>query len=356
MTPLRSSRRTFAAVLAFVLVALASGSAAAPASGEPAAAAFRTGASPAVSSRIDVAAQRGISWRGGPIRTSTGETVTVFLSNSVPPEVSSPEAWAELIVRFTHGSELAVLTARIAPMVEIEQICGPQSLGCYRANVLVAPSEGGPDGTSAEEVLRHEYGHHVAFHRLNAPWRAIDWGPKHWASAANVCARTARSEAYPGDGGRNYALNPGEAWAETYRLMDERRAGITTGTWPIVAPSFYPSDAALAAAERDVLQPWTRGTTRSYQRRFTQGARRAWWIPLATPLDGELRLTASLPRGGLHEVALVRANRTTVLQRGKWISERVKRLARGICGQRTVFVRVTPRGTPGRVRLTVATP
>ncbi len=28
--------------------------------------------------------------------------------------------------------------------------------------------------------------------------------------------------------------------------MDERKAGITTATWPIITPSFFPDEAALA--------------------------------------------------------------------------------------------------------------
>jgi hypothetical protein len=352
-------RRPIAALLAValaVLVVVAADAARYGSEAHPARAWRTPGDAPAISFRINAAAQQAISWRGGPITASTGEVIRVFVSNSIPAETTSPEAWAEVLAGLTHGPELATLTSRIAPLEEVEAICGPQALGCYRANVMISPSEVSLEGTTPEEVLRHEYGHHIAFHRQNPPWRAIDWGPKHWASAANVCARTARNEAFPGDQGRNYGLNPGEAWAEVYRLMDERKAGITTGRWQVVAPSFYPNEAALAATERDVVQPWTKGTTRSYARTFRRGARNAWWIPLATPLDGELRLTATLSRSAEHEVALVAPNRRTVLARAQWVSQRSKRLSRVVCGQRTLYVRVHPSGAAGRVRLTVSTP
>ena len=114
---------------------------------------------------------------------------------------------------------------------------------------MVAPGETVAD-IAPEEVVRHEYGHHIAFNRLNAPWTAVDWGPKRWASAANVCARVARREAYPGDEGSNYALNPGEAWAEAYRLMDERKAGITTATWQIVVAELLPERGGAAGGRR----------------------------------------------------------------------------------------------------------
>jgi hypothetical protein len=151
-------------------------------------------------------------------------------------------------------------------------------------------------------------------------------------------------------------LNPGEAWAEVYRLLEERKAGVTTGAWPIISRSFYPDEAALQAAERDVLQPWTSGTVASFSRSFGKRGPKVWWIPLTTPLDGSLRIAAALPRGGKHEVALVAANRKTVLRRGQWVGQRSKRIDTSVCGQRSLFVRVTQSGSFGRVALTAATP
>ena len=221
---------------------------------------------------------------------------------------------------------------------------------------MVALAETTLDGTTPEEIVRHEYGHHIAFHRLNSPWRAIDWGPKHWASAANVCQRVTRREAFPGDEGANYEQNPGEAWAETYRLLDERKAGITGTTWHIVDASFFPNEAALQAAERDVLQPWTAGRTTSYRRNFGKSTKRVWWIPVSTPLDGELNVAATVPNGGLHEIALVAGNRRTVIRRAQWVGQRAKRLAGSVCGQRSLFVRVTRSGALGRVAVSISTP
>lgn len=295
-------------------------------------------------------------WRGGPTTASTGEVVNVRVSDTYPVEQVTPEAWAEFLVKLTHGAELAFLTAYIAPLAEVEQLCGDRALGCYSANRMVAVGEAAPDGTTPEEVVRHEYGHHVAFHRDNAPWRAIEWGPKHWASAAGVCARVVRKEAFPGDERSNYAQNPGEAWAEAYRLMDERKAGILTSRWPIIAPSFYPDEAALQAAERDVLEPWTAGSTTVFRRVFGKQTKKVWWIPLSTALDGDLRISASLPRNGLYEVALVGPNRSTVLRRAQWVGQRAKKVTTTVCGQRTLFVRVTQKGALGPVTVSVSAP
>jgi hypothetical protein len=296
-----------------------------------------------------------ITFRGGRIATSTGEVVDVRVSEALPPEIATPEGWGEFIVGLTHGPELPLLTTFVVTFDEVQEICGARAAGCYGQNRMVVPGEAESD-VAPEEIARHEYGHHVANHRLNAPWAAADWGPKRWASAANVCVRVSRREAYPGDQGSNYSRNPGEAWAETYRLMDERKAGITSASWQIVAPSFYPSDGALDAAEADVLQPWTAVRTTTTQRVFGKGMAKVWWIPFAAGLDGTYRVSATLPANGTHEVALVASNRRTVLKRLQWTGQRVKSAEGTVCGQRSLFVRVTQRGSLGRVRVSVTAP
>jgi hypothetical protein len=314
----------------------------------------------ALDSRITVLderklAQSALAWRGGPITTSTGEVVNVLVSDSFAPEQVAPETWAEFLVGLVHGPELASLTMHVAPISEVRQLCGFGALGCYARNDAIAVGETLPDGTTAEEVVRHEYGHHVALNRSNAPWQAIDWGPKRWASVANICARAARGEVFPGDEDAHYAQNPGEAWAEVYRLMDERKDGILTGAWQVVGPSFYPDDAALQAAEQDVVGPWTKGQTTVTQRRLSRRGQ-TWWIPVSTPLDGSLSVRVTLPQGGQQEVALVHANRRTVLKRGARTSQRAKSITTNVCGQRSLYVRVTQKGTLGRVTVTVAKP
>jgi hypothetical protein len=295
------------------------------------------------------------TFRGGPITTSTGEVVDVRVSDALPVATATQEGWAEFLVHLTHGSELGQLKASIVTFDEVQEICGSRALGCYGGDQLVAPGETVVD-TSPEEVVRHEYGHHIAAHRLNDPWTALDWGPKRWASAANVCSRAARNEAYPGNEGTYYQLNPGEAWAEVYRLMDERRAGITTATWPIIARSFFPDANDLLAAEQDVLQPWAAPRARLYTKTFGKKTARVWWIALTTPLDGSVRVNATVPTTSSSvDVALVGADRKTVVRRAQWIGQRVQRLDGSVCGQRSLFVRVTQKGVVGRVRISVTT-
>jgi hypothetical protein len=294
-----------------------------------------------------------VQWRGGPITTSTGETVTVLVSEAFAPEVTA-ESWAEFLVGRVHGPEIGDLTMYVAPLAEVQEICGERALGCYARDTAVTLGETLPDGTTGEDVMRHEYGHHIALYRSNDPWPAIERGPKRWASAANICVKVGRGEAFPGDEGANYALNPGEIWAETYRVMDERKAGVTTGLWDVVAPSFYPTEAMLQAAELDVVQPWTAGRTTVSRRALAKG--RTWWLPLSTPLDGSYSIVVTVPRGGQHEVVLTASNRRTVLKRAARTGPRTRRMSGTVCGQRAPFVKVTQWGVKGVVTVTVTTP
>jgi hypothetical protein len=138
--------------------------------------------------------------------------------------------------------------------------------------------------------------------------------------------------------------------------MTEREAGITTATWPIISQSFYPTAAALQAAEQDVVSPWVKPRTLAFTRVFGKKTAKVWWIRLATPLDGDLRVNATVPNGATSEVALVRTDRRTVVRRAQWVGQRVERLAGSVCGQRSFFVRVIQKGALGRVRVSVTAP
>jgi hypothetical protein len=300
-------------------------------------------------------AQLPIAWRGGPITTSTGETVTVFVSPSLDPSIT-PESWAEFIAHLIHGPEISKLAAYFATLDEVQQVCGAQALGCYGENELVSLGEPAIDGTTPEEIVRHEYGHHIAFNRSNLPWDAIEWGPKYWASSANVCERVTRGSAFPGDESLHYDQNPGEAWAETYRLLDEQANGILTKSWQIVSSSFFPNTPELQAAERDVLHPWTGPTKKTYRKQFTKKSTKVWTIRLQTPLDGSLSVSATYPKRGVYAVDLLGPNDRTVLRRGSPAGTRTKRVAASVCGQRTLFVRVTEKSVPGRVSVTTSIP
>lgn len=296
---------------------------------------------------------RNASWWGRTYTTSTGEAVSVNVSDSYPADDAIGQNWADWFGGLVHGSELQLLHVYVATPQEVQSECGnADALGCYGSNMLVVPGET-MDGVDPKTIATHEYGHHVAFNRVNPPWRPEDWGAKRWASYANVCARTAAGTAYPGDEDAHYLQNPGEAFAEAYRLLNESKAGATNFMWPIVDWSFYPDAAALHAVEQDVLQPWTAPRSKSLRVRFPKG-KRVWTLRLATPLDGQLDVNVMLPAGALDDVSVVGDGH--VLAQGLWSGLHEKRLGFQICGQRSLLLRVGRKGAPDSFLVRVTQP
>jgi hypothetical protein len=292
-------------------------------------------------------------WHGGTLATTAGP-VTVYVSDSYPPEQVAPQVWADFFAGLPHGRELQALTVRIAPLTEIAAICGDRAAGCYRNNELAFAGEPAGDATP-EDTARHEYGHHIAANRVNPPWRAVDWGTKRWATVEQVCSRAKAGTVFPGDETQRYALNPGEAFAEAYRVLAEQRAGATVSSWGIVDGSFYPDQAALTALDLDVAKPWRVATSITMRGRFVAKGPRRRILPVAAPLDGQLTIELRLPSGRLDTLELL-SPEGRVLARGLWAGTSTRRLAYIVCGQRRLSLQVTRAGDPGRFVLTVTRP
>lgn len=297
-----------------------------------------------------------LSWTGGRITASTGETLTVYVSTALPPHLGTPQSWADYFAGLMHGSELASLKAYVATLPEVWELCGWEDVvGCYGSSTLVTIGESLPD-VSREEVTSHEYGHHVAANRDNAPWRAIDWGTKRWATVANICTRAANGGVFPGDESGRYRLNPGEGFAEAYRAANEGKKGATTFNWPIVDSSFYPDPAALQAVERDVLEPWVQPPATTVRARFTAEGPKTWKRTVLAPLDGQLSVRLSLAETWPYKLALLTADGRSVLARGSWSSAKDQTLTFTVCGQRSFVLRVSRAGPAGRFAITVRMP
>src|SRR2546426_3477168 len=223
-------------------------------------------ASPIVDRQVAAAGASAVApagYWGGQYRTAAGELVTIYASNSYPVDPALGQRWADLLGSLVHGSEISTVTVLLATPTQIAPVCGADAVACYspQGAVLYTPGEDPGTDLSAEAVITHEYGHHVAANRTNAPWTALDTGPKRWASAMQVCARARTGELFPGaEDPTHYTLNPGEGWAETYRVLNERKAGIPEAPWQIVTQALYPTAAALTAAEQDVTNSWQSGT------------------------------------------------------------------------------------------------
>jgi hypothetical protein len=296
-----------------------------------------------------------ISWHGGTVTTRTGEHLSVFVSDSYSPDVNDVQQWADFVAGLIHGSELSLLTAYIATPAEVVSACdGADALGCYGGNMLVASGEV-VHGVSPLEVVRHEYGHHVAANRLNPPWQAIDWGTKRWATQESVCSRSAAGSVFPGDEGSRYTLNPGEAFAETYRVLNDSQAGVAVN-WPLVDSSFLPGAAALEAVKQDVLQPWAPSAAKVVRGRFRATDRAVWSMTLPEPLDGILSVELSFPTGTHYDLVLTDSDGKHVVARGSPSGPASEKLTALICGARSARLRVTRHGPPGPFVLHITQP
>jgi hypothetical protein len=344
-------------VLALALAVAASTAGEARAAASPAeaptlsalsAAPFRT------TSLTNAAARRltAVSWSGGTYTTSTGERVVVYVSTSYGAEEAVGRRWADYFASLVHGSELGQLRAYVAPLDEVEELCGAHALGCYGGSELVTIGDSS-GGFPPASVAAHEYGHHVAANRNNAPWPAIDWGTKRWASYANICGRQSTGGVFPGDEGPMYELNPGEAFAESYRVLAETGGTALGYEWPIVDDSFRPDARALELVRDDVLHPWAATAPASIKARF-HGKNRTWTKTIATPLDGALRIELTVPDGGVDDAVLSGGTSSPVT--AAWVGPGRKSLTYQVCGARSVRLRVTRGGAVSRFTLRVAVP
>jgi hypothetical protein len=284
---------------------------------------------------------------GGEYRTTTGEKVTVYLSDDYvqnEENVDGNQNVANFLASAIHGPELEKVTIFRGTTDEIDAVCGVHALACYSytERAIYTPAQPVTGRISAEGALLHEYGHHVAGARRNDPWKAIDFGTKRWASNENVCALWKRHVVFPGDEDEHYELNPGEGFAETYRVLNERRLGLSETPWRVVSDRFSPDATDLRAVTQDVLSPWTRPTTTTIGGRLAVGRERSYTIP--TPLDGAF--TASV-RAGF---------RLEVLDRSSRLARRIGRVQTTVCGQRSLRVGVTAVRAAGSYRLKLTKP
>jgi hypothetical protein len=350
----RARRRLAAAVLAVAFVAAAGTSAGASVRVDP------SSPTRADSIRTPELTAAGLSrleakrWRAGKYAARTGATVKVSVSAAYASDPGMAQRWADFFASLLHSSELADLDAYIAPLSEVEDICRGDALGCYGSNHLVVMGET-TFGITPESVARHEYGHHIAAHRVNPPWIALDWGTKRWASSVGICARAQSGTAYPGDEGANYSLNPGEAFAESYRVLMETNGSAVGFDWPILDPSFRPTVESLAALRDDVIHPWESTATTTIRGRFLRRAR-TWNAQVATPLDGEIRIQVKVPGGGADDVTLLSSDGRAVLATGSWDSSGARLAEYRVCGSRSLKVRVRRGGAAARFALRVTAP
>ena len=301
-------------------------------------------------------ARAGAVW-GGRVTSSTGEVVRLFISDAYPVDPAVSQRWANLLTSLVHGPEISTLTAYIVTPAEVDRLCSPRARACYlpELRTLVAPGEPS-DERPPEAALMHEYGHHVAASRLNAPWPAVDYGTKRWASYLQVCARVRSGDLSASVTTlREYRVNPGETFAETYRLLNERRLGRPESPWEVVHPSLYPDETALALLEQDVTTPWRANASSTIAGSLARaGATRSHAV--AATLDGSLRVTVrATPRAPVR-IELYGADGGRVASATTTRTRTAATVQTTVCGSRSFSVRVRQVAGRGTYRLTVSKP
>jgi hypothetical protein len=277
---------------------------------------------------------------GGPLAATGGEAVTVYTEDSLlAADATLNQRWADTLTTLLHGPEISDVALYVSTLDRVRQICGSGALGCYDASSRTIVGLGEDvRGITPQAVITHEYGHHLANSRSNDPWPAVDWGTKRWASHENVCRRSKTGELVPGDEGQFYQQNPGEVFAENYRLLNERRLGLPETVWSVVDSSFYPSQGALDALAEDVSSPWLGNAMTTYTGEMTPRAS-GRGFRLAVPYDGVFaaRLTGPASSRFTLRVVDLTTGRELASVAG---AQRVKTVRLTVCGERSLQVQV----------------
>jgi hypothetical protein len=292
---------------------------------------------------------------GGRYTTSTGETVNVTVSDRYPVDDAVGRAWAEFLASLVHGPEITRFTLYLAPYSEVQSVCGFDALACYltQRELIVAPRDDLPEGPTSQAIVAHEYGHHIARNRTNPPWDPLRYGTKRWGSQIGVCQRTQAGTLFPGGRGFRYRLDPGEGFAESYRVLNELRLGRPETAWEVVDTSLRPDQAALAALERDIVDPWTAPTVETRRGTFRRPGKTTRSFAVTTPLDGDLTITLGAPTSARFRLSLYDPSRKRNVASAR---PGVRTISTLICGHRSLSVRVTQVTGKGRFRLRISKP
>jgi hypothetical protein len=289
-----------------------------------------------------------LAW-GGSYATgdSLGTFVQIQVSDSYPVDDALPQDWATYLGTLVHGPELARLTLNLMPLSDVQAKCGSQALACYDPSeeTIYASPEDQLDSPPAKEIVTHEYGHHVANNSNDAPWDALDYGTKRWSSYENICAKAAAGTASPGDEGSHYFQNSGEAFAESYRVLNLQKLGVPSSGWDIVDPSFYPDATALTLLQEDITTPWVAPTVSKLHGSFGTGVVRTFKVQ--TQLDGTFTARLISPTQAKMRLALYNAG--TLVLRGTSIRYE-------ICGERSLTLKVERLSGRGAFTINVSKP
>ena len=290
--------------------------------------------------------------------TATGEQVRIFSAPDYATDPTFNQRWADFVASLPHGPEISTVTIYLAPLARVGSVCGAHTLGCYSPDdqVIFTSGDDVPERASAQSILAHEYGHHVAQSRLDTPWPAEDYGTKRWSSYENVCARSRQGSLFPGDEADHYKFNSGEVFAETYRVYVEQKLGLPASPWLAVDTSLQPDAKALELLGQDITDPWTGPSVSSHTASFRPYTGDARTFRFSTPLDGVLTLTLRGPAGASYDARLFDPSGRHLLQETTLGSRPVKTIRYLVCGERAFELRVARTRGFGSFTLEISKP
>ena len=299
------------------------------------------------------------AWGGSYTAIVNGKSagkVSIYTSNRLARNSKVNQQWANFFGSLPHGSELAKLKVYLAPLSQLtlSYVCGSMADSCYDPNygIMYLTSEIPPDGASITQIAAHEYGHHIATWRLNTPWDALTWGPKHWATTAHVCQYQRSGDMFPGDEGAHYEDNPAEIWAETYRVYATGLNGDRLDPWEIINPRWEPTTANLIAAGQDSTSPWTKPVKSSAAGTLTTSGAQTATVRVPMSLDGTVDATVSAKGGLMVRLAAYAANGDLLTP----VGSKSSRAAVKACGTGDVSLVVTRVGGKGSWSLSIQSP
>jgi hypothetical protein len=310
---------------------------------------------------------------GGP--NSRAQTYPVIGGQHV--EVYStyyPDAEVQGVVNvlggLVHGDEMNSLSVYVATPDEISYICGQDALACYSpamSEMIVSGVNGSAYGVPRDFTIAHEYGHHIANNRLNAPWDALETGAKRWATYERVCQGTRQGQLFPGDEDAHYWENPGEGFAETNAHLNYPALSVPWGYSSLLRPTLDSMDRLRA----DITAPLSAPVTATWNGSLWPQRRNPAIHRFATPFDGEVVVQLHGPdasnydiyalgpklrlnkhkRQGAHKVKV----RRSVIQRSV-SSGSSEQLQMTLCGHSSIQVEVRRRSGTGPFSVSVTRP
>ena len=273
----------------------------------PAAAERRAVQGPGRSPARDRPRRPGARARRRATRPPTGTLIPVTLASSYTGDPAVAQTYATFLGTLPHGPELASLKVTVVPSSEIASACGgraerrhPRLLRRRRPDDDRPRRPGRRAATiSVNYVIAHEYGHHIAAHRSNAPLRALDFGPKRWSSYELVCTNTHGRQARARRPGRQLPLQPGRGVGGGLRAAGLPDRGLALHAaaasrrrarrWRRRPTSRSPGPSASATT-------FTGTNTRTFKLPITLDG--AFTLQLDGPAQGQLRPRRALGRQG----------------------------------------------------------